>query len=395
MKLVLLTSRNIFNTTGEFRLIDIRAKALYEKHNVKTDIIAINKSSRVRNKELLKSAWYGKTDAVGLGKKNSIISLIKYYLLVQDYLKKNEVDIVITSGIVCNLYRPLLLFYKKKYKFKLLYDMHGAIEEIDEYNTLGINNKVIQRAVYYFLQKLEKSMINTSDSVLVVSKTMREKVSKEYSSKRCIIIPCGINDNNTDFVFNRKKWRRKLDIEDASRVIVYSGGISQWQSIDETLEIIYDFLNYDQSHRACIFSKDLQFIKEKIKHEYINKIRLESLNHTEVSEALSACDVGLIIRKNDVTNNVAFPNKFSEYIQANLIIIISGVISQCNIVNKYNIGRAAVDKSEIALDEIYKLVDSRNENLYKYEMKCKEVFNSELNINIGIQELISYCSNKI
>ena len=47
------------------------------------------------------------------------------------------------------------------------------------------------------------------------------------------------------------------------------------------------------------------------------------VSHNQIFEYLSACDVGMLIRDDNFTNRVAFPNKFSDYINAGLSIVIS------------------------------------------------------------------------
>ena len=45
--------------------------------------------------------------------------------------------------------------------------------------------------------------------------------------------------------------------------------------------------------------------------------------HHEVTEILAACDYGILIRENTVTNQVASPTKFAEYLASGLPVIIS------------------------------------------------------------------------
>ena len=47
------------------------------------------------------------------------------------------------------------------------------------------------------------------------------------------------------------------------------------------------------------------------------------LKHEEVTNFLLACDWGILIREQSVTNKVASPTKFAEYLSAGLPVIIS------------------------------------------------------------------------
>ena len=50
------------------------------------------------------------------------------------------------------------------------------------------------------------------------------------------------------------------------------------------------------------------------------------MNHQEVPIVLSACDMGILIREDSVTNRVASPTKFAEYLSAGLQVIITNNI---------------------------------------------------------------------
>ena len=47
------------------------------------------------------------------------------------------------------------------------------------------------------------------------------------------------------------------------------------------------------------------------------------LSHSEVGKHLNACDYGILIREQSVTNQVAAPTKFAEYLMCGLKVLIS------------------------------------------------------------------------
>ena len=130
-------------------------------------------------------------------------------------------------------------------------------------------------------------------------------------------MPCAPGKNKfsvEDALSLRKKWREKLGINDNEVLFIYSGGLSPWQSIDKAYEI---FLKYKREKGNAVFlimtpNKDgLDFPEATIM----------SFASSEVSEVLFAGDVAFLIREDFVTNHVAFPNKYLEYVLSNMLII--------------------------------------------------------------------------
>jgi len=57
--------------------------------------------------------------------------------------------------------------------------------------------------------------------------------------------------------------------------------------------------------------------------QFPNQVSRKWLKHEEVTSFLLACDWGILIREQSVTNKVASPTKFAEYLSAGLPVIIS------------------------------------------------------------------------
>ncbi|HQF28754.1 MAG TPA: hypothetical protein PLD36_09070, partial [Bacteroidia bacterium] len=58
-------------------------------------------------------------------------------------------------------------------------------------------------------------------------------------------------------------------------------------------------------------------------NEFPQQVQRKWVNHQEVTAILTACDTGILIREQSVTNQVASPTKFAEYLSAGLTVIIS------------------------------------------------------------------------
>jgi hypothetical protein len=56
---------------------------------------------------------------------------------------------------------------------------------------------------------------------------------------------------------------------------------------------------------------------------YVDRIAVKWLSPGQINAYLQACDYGLLIRETSVTNQVASPTKFAEYLQAGCKVVIS------------------------------------------------------------------------
>ena len=78
----------------------------------------------------------------------------------------------------------------------------------------------------------------------------------------------------------------------------------------------------------------------KVLEKYADtNIQIASLAPNEVSQNLPVADFAFLLRGNTVTNRVAFPNKFLEYVMAGLKVITTPYVPDIAAnVKKYNIG---------------------------------------------------------
>ncbi|KEH89330.1 hypothetical protein, partial [Clostridium novyi] len=129
--------------------------------------------------------------------------------------------------------------------------------------------------------------------------------------------------------------------------------------------------------RLCIFTGEVEKVNNIVDPLYKDKYIIKSLKSKDVINALTACDFGIILRDDNLTNNVAFPNKVSEYIEAGLNIIISESLrTPKEIVTKYNLGIGI--KNDLNIDNLQRMIKCRKDSLvYIYEL-CNEVVEQEL-----------------
>ena len=240
---------------------------------------------------------------------------------------------------------------------------------------LGLIKKVIfdARAVEYeqfkeykivtdklFVKKffdIEKKAVLNSDFRLAISHELVNYWSKKFnfSKKNYKVIPSTLNSVHLSNV--RTINRESLGFNKSDIIFVYSGSSSGWQSFSKMIQFIELFLIKNAKYKLLILSKKTNVIK-KLLLKYPNQISVKWLNPNNVLPVLKICDYGLIIRENSLTNYVASPVKFAEYLYSGLKIIISS-----------NIG----DYSKFVQDNDCGYIDSDcNFDLKKVTLKEKE-----------------------
>lgn len=91
---------------------------------------------------------------------------------LQKYLKKNKVDVVITTGPPHSLHL-IGLRLKERINIKWIADFRDPWTEIDHFHQLPLTKKSIKKH-----QTLEENVLKSADAVLVVGNTMKEKYHK-------------------------------------------------------------------------------------------------------------------------------------------------------------------------------------------------------------------------
>lgn len=367
-KILFITSRNILNTCGELRLIKNRSCALKDTYGIETIFYCyVNESKLHRQREEI----YENCDLNIYTYKSIKISLnVRSYLLfIHDIIKRireDSIDNIIISGVF-----PTILSKRIKSiypKIKITFDIHSANEELLEFKTRNIKNRVVYQIVEHYTRKSFKYV----DNVMVVSNALKQYLQQKMRAREknrieFFIIPCSLTNRNIlyDYVLNcRKKWRNELGINDDEILFIYSGGISPWQSIDEMKEIYNKFKQkYNNKCKLLIMSNRIEELSELKSEE---DVILRSFLASQVEEVLYAGDIAMLIRGDYITNHVAFPNKFLEYVLSNMIIVSTPYIYDvANYITENKIG-ILIDKNNMTnLNEIDAYItgniDKRNE----------------------------------
>lgn len=147
----------------------------------------------------------------------------------------------------------------------------------------------------------------------------------DYASTNHVVIPCTVNSsftkesNSGSAIHN---YRNQLGFDDNDVVFAYSGSTAGWQSFETLNSFISPLMKADKHYKIIFLAKEETSIA-LLKQQYPNQVSQKWVAHQEVTAILSACDYGILIREQSITNQVASPTKFAEYLSAGLPVIIS------------------------------------------------------------------------
>lgn len=203
-----------------------------------------------------------------------------------------------------------------------MYDGRGAIAaELKEYPDL-IPDKVIVHSIAL----AEKEAVLNAYYRIAVSKKLVTHWQREfsYSGEKHLIIPCLVDSKPLleEKVIDQK--RVALGYSKTDIVLIYAGGISGWQSFDLLKELIETSFK-NPNVKLLMLSPQSEDVKT-IQSLYPERVTRQWVDPENVHALLQIADYGLLLRENTVTNQVASPVKFSEYLNAGIPVILSAEI---------------------------------------------------------------------
>jgi glycosyltransferase involved in cell wall biosynthesis len=204
----------------------------------------------------------------------------------------------------------------------IVYDGRGAIAaEWREYRVIE-DKRMLEE-----ITELERQAVLNSQYRIAVSEHLVSFWREEYNygGSQHVIIPCTLNRVFEEIELNEgaiNAARSRCGFKESDLVFVYSGSVAGWQSFELLHSFIAPRLKTDRNIRL-FFLADADKNIQKLKSEYPEQVMYKKVSAQEVPLYLMAADYGLLIREETVTNKVASPIKFAEYLVCGLKVIIS------------------------------------------------------------------------
>jgi glycosyltransferase involved in cell wall biosynthesis len=379
---LIITNADMSLQSGDIVLINRRAEELYKTLQIHTTCAIIERGNISINHEV-----EGINYITFFSKEN-----------IKVYIEENKPKGIILYGIRTYKYVTYLKNVIKKlgYTTKIFLDIQGALEEGIEYSQ-GIN-KFKNYTKYLTKRILLSQALNKVDGAFVVSDELKEYcfslMYKQNPEFRFFKVRCGINKviSTEQKLEWRNTIRNKWKVNEDTIVMVFSGYRMPWQNIDKIIQL---FKKYDKELNNVFFAFfcniDDQFEK-RIKNVFKKgNYTLKFLSFNEYFKYLSACDVGFIIRDKNITNRVAFPNKFSDYMNAGLLVALDKNLPEpLRVIANSGIKYIDIEQGfDYRIEELNERLLNIKEHYEKSEYLCEnELLYSNQIVNSGFGEFI-------
>jgi hypothetical protein len=235
-------------------------------------------------------------------------------IFLKRYIRKIKPSIIIARGP----FATDLAFNFSAHGRKICFDGRGAyVPELKEYNV------VPDARVKNEIEKLERKAVLGSDFRIAVSEALVNywKRSFQYSGNAHVVIPCTLNSGAVPQL-NTFDKPRESDFHPGDIIIAYSGSDAGWQSLNDLSEKLLPAFRKNNSLQLLLLLKNVPE-NFALKKEFPSRVKSTWVAPEKVTEILSSCDYGWLVRERSVTNEVASPVKFAEYLAAGLSVIIS------------------------------------------------------------------------
>lgn len=203
----------------------------------------------------------------------------------------------------------------------LIYDAEGAAygEKVE----FGIGPGLSEESI----KNLEKNAIQNADLIRTVSHKMPHYWNESLGVDKLpyTVIPCTISQNYLTVSLDSESTlaeRKKLGFNAEDIIFIYAGSFSPWQGFELIDELFMKLLEKHPQYKLLILSNI--FPNEmKCYQSFPECVQVTYVDHAKVPLYLSISDYGLLLRNRYITNKVAAPTKFAEYLACGLKILIS------------------------------------------------------------------------
>lgn len=172
---------------------------------------------------------------------------------------------------------------------------------------------------------LEREVVAMADVRMSVSNALVDhwRAEMDYSDTAHVVIPCTLgHDLQRKADIRAFPLRHELGWNEEDIVLVYSGSTVGWQSLDLLTGRLMSAMRAEARMKVLFLSPADEHIQRLLDH-FPGRVAQKWVPHERILDVLAACDIGLLVRSRSITNQVASPTKFAEYLSAGLHVLIS------------------------------------------------------------------------
>ncbi|PUE08621.1 hypothetical protein B9Z51_06630 [Limnohabitans sp. T6-5] len=163
---------------------------------------------------------------------------------------------------------------------------------------------------------MERVLLRRARLKLFVSQQMRNFFGDiERSGQFSLIIPCYNVDLGDIAASDPNRYRRIH--------MVYAGSMYPWQCVRESLQAYKVVRQRRPDASMTIFTREVDYARQMCQDMGLESVRVETVSPAQLLERLKEFSFGFILRDVMVINEVSTPTKFSSYIGAGVIPIMT------------------------------------------------------------------------
>jgi len=161
-----------------------------------------------------------------------------------------------------------------------------------------------------------------------VTNEMRKYLLEKYSYKNELpytIIPTLYHPEDVDW----EGWERVVQLERYTpdqMVVSYIGSTASWQSTSQLISIIEKIgTAYKKARFIILTNGEIEEIKS-LPSDVKDRLTVKGVPHSQMKYYLKMSDFGIVIRDENIVNQVAAPTKIAEYLTAGVSMLYAGNI---------------------------------------------------------------------
>ncbi len=214
--------------------------------------------------------------------------------------------------------------------FRLIWDSRG--DRTSEYLLVRRDWSLLKRILclhaYWNIRCRLAAADRFADAAIFVSEPLRKLHARSVAERSTEIIPCVAESAYFHFSPEvRSSVRDELHFAPSDKVLLYSGSTAPWQCLSESIALIEHLIRTDPSVKALILTPHVDKVQQYLRHIPKERVVLRSVAMREVNRYLNAVDYGILLRRKNAINHVAFPVKFAEFCLAGLPVIMTDAVS--------------------------------------------------------------------
>lgn len=218
-------------------------------------------------------------------------------------LKKIKAELVIARG-------PFATVLAQKCDgVKVCFDARGAY--VPEFKEYDVSSGQLSESE---VRSAEQQALMESESAIAVSEALVGYWKDEYGYKgnKHVIIPCTLSRHqHVDLTADHQYIK-----------IVFAGGTGKWQSLHLIDHYLLNLFESNRNVHLTVLAKSLPE-NLQLKNRFPERVEQRWVREDEIVKELAKFDYGWLVREQTVTNKVASPVKFAEYLNSGLSVIIS------------------------------------------------------------------------